>query len=396
MIPTRNEAYYVELLKRLSLSTISLRVFFERHRFRRFYSCSFFDLSHSLRMCRYKCQASRVLEFLISRSLLDSKWNAALDKWQCDIESIQLRVLNEALSVEARDFVRGKNSSNQKISLSDVEAILEMLMNGPDGRFRRWWIFGSYTSPLIQELVAMKTFYLSRNLEQAEICKNLRAHVLELRDLQRDQTDKHTLLVEVGERLRANQESKNCDLVKYSNLQTIYGLSDVSKVTKEDVQNKILAYLDLRRSEKHKQLREMLRNPPLHIFVHDYNTQYERHLKLEDDTNDLSLTVQELLYYARVTEKVGMIDLLEFLGSMIDDPDQNTLDSVVGEVWTLRDRIMHNKTAARLADSESKLRACIAENERRIVELRQLVRDMAQIAQNSIEKIFQGVEILVD
>jgi len=347
-------------------------------------------------MCHYKCQASRVFDFLVSRSLLSPKWSKQLDHLRRRLYELQLRLLAEAANAEARDLVKGKASSNDNIDFSDIDTILEMLIRGPDGQRRRWWIFGAYTSPLIQGLSEIKNQYSTQNLEQAELCQKLRSHVLELRDLHRDQVDKRNSLLDIAERIHANLASIERDKTKYADLQNQYGFSDAVDITKDELNSKVQAFIDRQQSENQHQLREILRNPSLQTFVRDYNERHNRHLKIEGTGEELIFVVEELLYYARVTEEISILDILR--DAIIRIVDSKSADlQVVEDVWKLRERILLNKTTARLIESESKLRVSLAENDRRIQELQQLVRETARIAQESVGKIFpQGIEIVID
>ena len=367
------------------------------HRFSNHYQAS--SLYRSLlSMCQFKCQASRILEFLVSRSLLSPRWTVYLDEVLQKFAALQMRIGSEALSTDAKAFLEDRKTSNESIELSELGTILQMLIDGPDGSSRRWWLFGSFTSPLIQGLLEIQNTYMTKNLEQAQVCRKLRGHVLELRDLQRDQLEKRNSLLEISERMHAVETVIERERVKYADLANQYGLSNLHDITKDELTAKLDAFAECSRCSNLSELREILRNPSLHIFVRDYNEKSHRHLKLEESAQDLLFSIEELLSYARVTEETtGVVDLLQNLRARITDPPIINPRDISDEIWKLRERIVNNRTQARLMEAESKLRQSLSDSDSRIAELRQLVRETAQIAEQSISKIFPpGIEIVVD
>ena len=347
-------------------------------------------------MCQYKCQASKILEFLVSRSLLSSKWSVTLDQLIRQLSDLVRRIQIEAVGVEVKDFLEKQKSSNEDVQFSDLDSMLKMLIDGPDGKSRRWWLFGSFSSPLIQGLLEIRNTYVRKNLEQAEVCRTLRAQVIELRDLQRDLLEKQAVLLDISDRWKANNACIERDKAKFADLQEQYGLPDLTHITREEISSKVLSLLAQTRSEDQSKFNAFLHDPSLQIFLRNYNERFDRHIKLDEDTEESLYEVEELLSYARVTDN-GISEILRDIQSRLNRRDDMDVKNIVNDIWNLSQKITNNKTAARLMEAEWKVRQSLTETERRIPELRQIVRETAQLAQESIAKIFPpGIEIVVD
>jgi hypothetical protein len=348
-------------------------------------------------MSPHRCTASKVLEFLVSRSLLSRKWASIHADAIERLSEVSLLIQSIGINAQARDFVIQKQRSGERVELSEINHLLEILKSGEDGKARRWWIVGAYTSPIIQGLREIKQTYVRHNLEQAELCQKLREYLLQLRDIQRDLIERKSALVEVSDRIDSNNALMERDRDELTRSLNKYGLTDIDVITKIELDTKVRLFCQERRTSLEQGVQELLRDPALTKFITYYNEKFDRNLKIDVEMDTIKLTVEELGYYARISGAEAIGNVINEVKTRMNQIESIDSEPLVQEVWNLYQRIDNNKTVARLSETESKLRASIQQNEESIPQLRKEIRDLADRAQESISRIFpQGLEIVID
>jgi hypothetical protein len=345
----------------------------------------------------HQCQASKVLEFLISRSILTPKWMLVHTRATDALKHVALLIHSVGKSAEVRAFVTQMESYGEKIEYRDIDFLLAMLKRGQDGAARRWWIFGAYESPIIRALLEVKETCSKHHLEEAEVCHKLRGTLLELRDLTRDLMERKSSIVEVIDRIKSQKLACDRDRDKLAELQLIYGFGDIEIMTRGEIEGKVSLFCQQRRDVLEKEMQEILCDCLLASFVAGYNDEFKRDLKLDGERNFIILTIEEMLYHARAIGNTAIVGILLNAKTRIEQIESIEITPLVQEVWNLSQRVFSNKAVSRALEAEKKLRESIQEDEKRIPELRKEIRDLADRAQESISRIFQqGIEIVID
>ena len=353
-------------------------------------------------MCKHKCQASKIFEFLYSRSLLSRTWESKKEALLAKLHDVVTLAHNTAENVQVIDYIRKKKSSGHRIGFSDIDPILALLLSGPDARARRWLFFGEYTSPLIKQLLSIQHEFSANNIEQADRCCSLRNSVLEMRDLQRDIGDTKLSLVDVSEKLHANELGIEHDTAALVQLLQNYSLLEPSSTSPEEIDARVRAHFSRLREEDQVSLRAAINHPALHMFMHDYNERYSRDLSFDNniDPGAIELIIEELVAYCHVATETPTVvtEILSGIQSQLVGRDyDDACNAELSQIYRLRDKISANKNGAKLAQLETNLRESLQKNEARLPELRQEIRQLAIDAQTSINKIFPaGLELIVD
>ena len=336
-----------------------------------------------------KCQASQLIDFLVSRGLIKSSWSDMLS----ELEVRKSEILNHApiFDEQAKIYYQSHHQEDMMMTYYSCKHLLQLLMSGKDGE-DRWFRFFGFKSGIINGMKLIVSNYETSNLFLAEMAIGIRRILFDIRDSQKSIAETKSRIVENSDNISLFKEKIMNIQTRLSSVLSKYGLdmmmSTPTNLDSSEIQRIVEEKLEMQKIKLQSSIDNLINSDQFNSIIQQYHP--------DPKQSDQLLLVEELLAYSQTLNDNNVILLTTIRDGLNHIEKSNGGEKEILEIINLNKQLINLKiNLNKLYLVENKLVSLINDGEIRLNELKVGLQDKVREIQSELNKMgFSCIEIV--
>ena len=341
----------------------------------------------------FKCKATSVIDFCISRGAVPTNWASLLES--VELRKSELTKESEFIAAsEPKSFVLANMGA---MNYEKVKELLILFLSHENLSSKILRVMGLYQHPVLKGWMETAMIYEKHNLFLVEPAKQLKQLLHELAYLKKSMNDGLVQLVEIGEKFIANENAVEMKRNEVRKLEKLIGV--VPDESDSEIFRKAQTYHSTQVVSSKERLKAFFDGEDFSKSVEEYNGKFGT--SLQDSLEPLSslrLVAEELAIYhstldPKSKQSLSFAKILAEIKDIISQDPNLKAEKTATEIKRLRKSCIDTKVLTKLQERESRLRQDLRTMDERATELRERKEGLITSVQSALKRVFPDLEI---